>query len=300
MLVKKTHFSIVRVGRLLAVSRSGYYAWLGRAPWERAVRHENIEQKVTCFHSDSDEVYGSPRILADLRADAEVISRKTVATTMHRLGLLGINPKRWLTTTVSQAKEAYPVDAANGSGTPGPLNQVRWATSPTVGSWKGGSIWLPSSTRTRAASPVGRSPTTCSPTSSMTPWSWPWPSAVTDPSRSYSTPIGAPNTRQHRSPCSRKRTESPVDGLNGRLLGQRDCENLLCHAQDRALPSMRLAQQKTGPPESKTATAGAADTSPSAKSAPSISNCNTFIRKPSALKPHDPVSTNRGKARSRA
>ncbi|WP_370260469.1 IS3 family transposase [Cryobacterium sp. TMT3-29-2] len=32
----------------------------------------------------------APRILADLRADGEIISRKTVATTMKRLGLVGI------------------------------------------------------------------------------------------------------------------------------------------------------------------------------------------------------------------
>ena len=40
MLVEKTNFSIVR---LLAVSRSGYFAWLGCGPSERTVRRENIE-----------------------------------------------------------------------------------------------------------------------------------------------------------------------------------------------------------------------------------------------------------------
>ena len=54
MLVEKTNFSIVR---LLAVSRSGYLAWLGCGPSERTVRWENIEQKVAWFHSDADEVY---------------------------------------------------------------------------------------------------------------------------------------------------------------------------------------------------------------------------------------------------
>ena len=110
MLVEKTNFSIVRMVRLLAVSRSGYYVWLGRSTSERAVLRENIEQKVAWFHSDSDEVYGAPRILADLRADGEIISRKTVATTMRRLSLVGINPKRWRTTKVSQAAGACPVD----------------------------------------------------------------------------------------------------------------------------------------------------------------------------------------------
>ena len=49
MLVEKTTFSIVRMVRmvrLLAVSRSAYYAWLGRSPSERVARRENFEHKV--------------------------------------------------------------------------------------------------------------------------------------------------------------------------------------------------------------------------------------------------------------
>ncbi|WP_168195291.1 IS3 family transposase [Cryobacterium sp. LW097] len=60
----------------------------------------HIEQRVAFFHGDSDEVYGAPRILADLRADGEVIFRKTVAATMKHLGLAVIRPKKWKTTTI--------------------------------------------------------------------------------------------------------------------------------------------------------------------------------------------------------
>ena len=52
------------------------------------------------FHGDSDEVSGSPKILAELRDDGEIISRKTVAKVMRRLVLKGVCPKRWRTTTV--------------------------------------------------------------------------------------------------------------------------------------------------------------------------------------------------------
>ncbi|MHB8186326.1 MAG: IS3 family transposase [Dermatophilaceae bacterium] len=79
--------------RLLGESRSGFYAWLIRVPTKRAIRAERIEAKLAWFHGDSDEVSGSPRILADLRGDGEVISCKTVAKTMRKLHLVGVCPK---------------------------------------------------------------------------------------------------------------------------------------------------------------------------------------------------------------
>ncbi|WP_104125811.1 IS3 family transposase [Cryobacterium sp. Y57] len=124
MLAEKTNFTITRMVRLLEVSRSGYYAWIDRAPSPAAIRRELIEQKVAFFHGDSDEVYGASRILVDLRADGEIISRKTVARTMKRLGLAGICPKKWKTTTIIDHADAYPVDAVKRQWDTGALNQV--------------------------------------------------------------------------------------------------------------------------------------------------------------------------------
>ncbi|WP_104131179.1 DDE-type integrase/transposase/recombinase [Cryobacterium sp. M91] len=127
--------------RLLEVFRSGYYAWIDRAPSLAAIRREHIEQKVAFFHGDSDEGYGAPRILVDLRADGEVISRKTVARTMKRLGLAGICPKKWTTTTIIiiiiNHADAYPVDAVKRQWDTGALNQV-WAGDITyLRTWEG-------------------------------------------------------------------------------------------------------------------------------------------------------------------
>ena len=124
MLVERSNFTVSRMGRLLGVSRSGFYAWLGRAPSQRAIRAERIEAKVAWFHGDSDEVSGSPRILADLREDGEVISRKTVAKTMRKLHLVGVCPKRWKTTTLIDHADAYPVDAVKRNWDQGELNRV--------------------------------------------------------------------------------------------------------------------------------------------------------------------------------
>ena len=124
MLVEKSNYSVSRMARLLEVSRSGFYAWCKRAPSKRAVRAERIEAKIGWFHSESDEVSGSPRILADLREDGEIISRKTVAKTMRKLGLVGICPRKWKTTTITDHADAYPADATKRKWDTGTLNTV--------------------------------------------------------------------------------------------------------------------------------------------------------------------------------
>ncbi len=157
MHAEKSNFTIGRMGRLLEVSRSGFYAWLSRAPSVRVVRAERIEAKIVWFHGESGGVSGAPRILADLREDGEVISAETVAKTMRRLGVRGICPRRWRTTTVVDHADAYPADAVARAWDTGTLNRV-WVADmppqaggapPTCAPGKDGSTWPPSSTPTR-------------------------------------------------------------------------------------------------------------------------------------------------------
>jgi hypothetical protein len=139
MLAEKSNFTVARMARLLGVSRSGFYAWCRRTPSQQAIRRERIEQKVAWFHGASDEVSGSPKILADLRDDGEVISRKTVAKVMRRLGLRGICPKRWRTTTIVDHADAYPVDAAKRAWDTGRLNRIWVGDITYLRTWEG---WL--------------------------------------------------------------------------------------------------------------------------------------------------------------
>ena len=139
MLVEKSNYSVSRMARLLEVSRSGFYAWCKRGPSKRAVRAERIEQKIGWFHGESDEVSGSPRILVDLREDGEIISRKTVAKSMRRLGLRGICPKKWRTTTIVDHADAYPSDAARRAWDTGTLNAVWVGDITYLRTWEG---WL--------------------------------------------------------------------------------------------------------------------------------------------------------------
>ena len=88
------------MARLPEVSRSGYYSWNVRAPSPAGLRRVHIEQKVPFLRGASDEVFGSPRMRADLRADGEIVSLKTFAKAMRSLGLVGICSKKWKPTTI--------------------------------------------------------------------------------------------------------------------------------------------------------------------------------------------------------
>ena len=85
-----------------------------------------LNQASLFFGQEASEpkVCGSPRALADLRADGEINFRNTVATIRRRQGLVGISLKRWRTTTVGQTEDACPVEAVNRKLETGALDQV--------------------------------------------------------------------------------------------------------------------------------------------------------------------------------
>ena len=139
MLAEKKNFTITRMARLLNVSRSGFYAWLGRKPSQRALRREELGRQITHFHAASNGVYGAPRILADLRESGEVISRKTVASIMADLGLQGVFPKRFKTTTLRSNADTYPEDLAQRAWDKGSVNQVWIGDITYLRTWEG---WL--------------------------------------------------------------------------------------------------------------------------------------------------------------
>jgi transposase InsO family protein len=99
---QRAGFEVVRMARLLDVSRSGYYAWTARqaaGPSPAQQRRQQLTGTIRRFHADSDHVYGSPRILADLRADGERVSAKTVAKLMRVAGIVGISPRKFTPAT---------------------------------------------------------------------------------------------------------------------------------------------------------------------------------------------------------
>lgn len=83
----RDEFSIVQMCDLLAVSTSGFYAWLVREPSRREQENRCLTEQIRIFHQRSRQTYGSPRIHADLQAMGHRVSRKRVARLMRKAGI---------------------------------------------------------------------------------------------------------------------------------------------------------------------------------------------------------------------
>jgi putative transposase len=98
---KKAEHSIKIMCRVLEVSRSGYHAWARRPPSPRAVEDARLTVRIKELFKLRRDVYGSPRIWADLVLDnGERLGRKRVERLMRQAGLCALMEKKWKATTV--------------------------------------------------------------------------------------------------------------------------------------------------------------------------------------------------------
>ena len=112
MEVEYANFEIIRMARLLEVSRSGYYKWLNaqKTMSPSKQRRAELEIMISDSHSRSHGVYGAPRITADLIGIGVSVSHNTVARRMGDLGIIGVSPRLFKRTTVSDPTASYPDD----------------------------------------------------------------------------------------------------------------------------------------------------------------------------------------------
>jgi transposase InsO family protein len=86
--------------RLLGVSTSGFWAWLGRGPSMRSVADAGLIEAIRVIHVRSRGTYGAPRVHARLCRDGVACGRKRVARLMREEGLVGVHRRRSHPTTV--------------------------------------------------------------------------------------------------------------------------------------------------------------------------------------------------------
>jgi transposase InsO family protein len=94
-------FHVRTMCRVLVVTRSGFYAWLGRPASPRAVADAALTTQIRTAHAAAKQRYGSPRIHRELRAEGQRHGRKRIARLMRAAGLRAVSAPRYRVTTQS-------------------------------------------------------------------------------------------------------------------------------------------------------------------------------------------------------
>ena len=91
----------------LEVSRSGFYAWLTRPPSAHQQANEKLVVAIREIHETSWQIYGSPRVHAELRAQGQAVNAKRVARLMRLHGIRSKVRRRFRRTT--QSDHRHPI-----------------------------------------------------------------------------------------------------------------------------------------------------------------------------------------------
>jgi putative transposase len=86
---EKASYPVTALCRMLGGSKSGYYAWRGRPPSKRSREDAALTEKIREVHRRSSQIYGSPRVHAELRSLRIGCALRRVARLMRVAGLRG-------------------------------------------------------------------------------------------------------------------------------------------------------------------------------------------------------------------
>jgi transposase InsO family protein len=102
MIGQDAGLSTTRKCAIMDVSRSDYYDWLKRQPSNRAVLNIALDKRIQRIYDEHAGRYGYRRICDDLRDEGLSVSLERVRRRMKRLGLQGIQKRKFKHTTDSK------------------------------------------------------------------------------------------------------------------------------------------------------------------------------------------------------
>lgn len=97
----RDQFSVTRMCRLLAVSRSGYCQWRTRPPSDRSKANAALDAQVAAIHAASKRSYGRDRIVRGLRKQGLQVGHERVRKSLRRQGLWAVYKRPYRVTTDS-------------------------------------------------------------------------------------------------------------------------------------------------------------------------------------------------------
>jgi putative transposase len=140
ILAEKARTPISVACELLGVSRSGYHAWVTRAPSDRDLSDAWLLERIKQIHAEHRQVYGSRRVTAELRlGHGIVVSRKRVGRLMREAGISGLVARKRGRTTIRVPGVRVADDLVKRAFRPAQPD-VLWVTDITyLRTWEG---WL--------------------------------------------------------------------------------------------------------------------------------------------------------------
>ena len=116
--------------RALGLSRSGHHAFKTRGPSQRALDDQRLDVLVAAIFEELGGHYGSLRIQKELRKRGHRTSKKRVAASMVRQGLVARPARRWRRTTDSSHREPIAPNLLNRNFTASAPDKV-WVADTT-------------------------------------------------------------------------------------------------------------------------------------------------------------------------
>lgn len=102
-------YPVNRLCATLDVSRSGYHAWVTRAPGPRAQANAELLPLITQAHQESRQTYGCPRITRWLRERGQRCGRMRIARLMRQAGLAHRFRRRFRPVSLTDSNHNLPI-----------------------------------------------------------------------------------------------------------------------------------------------------------------------------------------------
>ena len=146
---KAEQFPVAAACEAAGVSTSAYYVWVAscaRGPAAAELAEQQVVAEIGAIHADSDGVYGSPRVTAELRRRGRQVNHKRVERLMRAHELVGHRPRRRRSLTKPDTSTSPAPDLLGRLFDPDQPTLPGAATSLTSRPMKGGCTWPASST----------------------------------------------------------------------------------------------------------------------------------------------------------
>jgi putative transposase len=128
---QQQEYPVKTMCQVLGVSESGYYAWRKREPSQRQVENERLTEHIAQAFQRGRQVYGSPRVQAELRAQGISCGKHRVARLMRQAGLRAVQKQRRVRTTDSRHSDPVAPNLLRRNFT-APAPNRKWLTDITA------------------------------------------------------------------------------------------------------------------------------------------------------------------------